>query len=125
MPLWFSCVLSLRSMVVLLGLVRSTTEGRNSSRPSLLARARLFYSARPTKTAMLRRLVRLGKILLVNWLILMPAVLVKIAYSAQNSARTPPPSGRIYFRKYSKEPGPNPLKLIRYCNSSYFNVNAL
>ena len=38
---------------------------------------------------MLRRLARLGKILLVNWLILMPAVLVKIAYSAKNSARTP------------------------------------
>ena len=76
-------------MVVLRGLVGSTTEGRNSSRPSLMARARLFYSARPTKTAMLRRLVRLGKILLVNWLIPMPAVLVKIAYSAQNSARYP------------------------------------
>ena len=96
---------SLRSMVVLLGLVRSTTEGRNSSSPSLLARARLFYSARPTKTAMLRRLVRLGKILLVNWLILMPAVLVKIAYSAQNSARTPPPSGRIYFPKILRNLG--------------------
>ena len=70
----------------------------------------------------------------------MPAVLVKIAYSAQNSAQTPllcsnsarypkkfsaPRAVYIYFRKYSKEPGPNPLKLIRYCNSSYFNVNAL
>ena len=125
MPLLFSCVLSLRSMVVLRGLVRSTTEGRNSSRPSLLARAALFYSARPTKTAMLRRLVRLGKILLVNWFILLPAVLVKVAYSAQNSARTSPPSSRIYFCKYSKEPGPNPLKLIRYCNSCNLNVNAL
>ena len=43
-----------------------------------------YYLARPTKTAMLRRLVRL-----LNWLILMPAVLLKMAYSAQNSARTP------------------------------------
>ena len=77
-------MLSLRSKAVLRGFVGSTTEQRSSSGPSLLARTRLYYLARPTKTAMLRRLVRL-----LNWLILMPAVLLKMAYSAQNSARTP------------------------------------
>ena len=56
----YSCVFSLRSMAVLRGFVGSTTERRSSSRPSLLARARIYYLARPTKTAMLRRLVRLG-----------------------------------------------------------------
>ena len=40
-------------------------------------------------------------------------------------------SGRIYFCKCTKEPGPNPQNLIRYyytkqnCNSSTFNVSAL
>ena len=101
-------MLSLRSMVVLLGLVRSTTEGRNSSRPSLLARARLFYSARSTKTAMLPRLVRLGKILRVNWRILMPAVLVKVAYSAQNSARTPRPRAVFIFANVVRNLGLTP-----------------
>ena len=47
-----------RFCVVLLG--AQLTEGRGSSRPRLLARARLYYLTRPTETAMLRRLVRLG-----------------------------------------------------------------
>jgi len=48
-----------------------------------------------------------------NGLFCLPAVLVKMAYSARNSARTPlfcsnSARYRIYFRKYRTEPGSNP-----------------
>ena len=78
------------------------------------------------------------KRLLVKWLnqglICLPEILVKIGYSAQNSAWTPlikkksarsllgiqnifGPLGRTYFLKYRRERGPDPPKLIRYLDT--------
>ena len=83
--------------------------------------------------------VSLDKFCSWNGLFCLPAVLINIAYSARNSARTPlfcsnfarypknfGPSGLTYFHKHGREPGPNPKYLIRFslceqnCNSSHF-----
>ena len=94
----YSCVLSPRSMAVLRGhLSGARLSGERSSRPSLLARALLYYLARPTKTAMPTQASQA----LIN-------SARKLAHSHAGSAR----KNRLFWSKFCSDT----LILLEFCS---------